>query len=231
MSTTPKTAPDERKSATVALFSLDEPTAGVLRDCFRQFGIRTEAVVGDAVERLHKQKFEACVLRLNEEAEAILQAARGSPSNRRIVVYGISRGPEEAIRYSKYGVNAMLQEPVDRQSALKVVRATHLLVINELRIYVRVPVFTELAIERAGRKFTASTLEVSAGGMSLRCPEKMALGENVEVGFTLPGEKPLKLGATVVWRRDPDVIGLRFEPGDERRIAVRQWIDTYLGIG
>ena len=231
MSTTPKPAAEERKFATVALFSLDEPTAGVLRDCFRQFGIRTEAVAGDPVERLKKQKFEACVLRLNEDAEAILQAARGSPSNRRIVVYGISRGPEEAIRYSKYGVNAMLQEPVDRQSALKVVRATHLLVINELRIYVRVPVFTELVMERAGRKLTASSMEVSAGGMSLRCASKLNLGENVEVSFTLPGGKPLKLSATVVWRREPDVLGLRFDPGDERRVTVRQWIDTYLGIG
>ncbi|HXE91577.1 MAG TPA: PilZ domain-containing protein [Terriglobales bacterium] len=231
MSTSPKPAPEERKSATVALFGLEEPAAGILRDCFRQFGIRTEAVVGDPVERLQRQKFEACALRLNEDAEAILKAARGSPSNRRIVVYGLSRSPEEAIRYSKYGVNAMLQEPVDRQSVLKVVRATHLLVINELRIYVRVPVFTEVALERAGRKCTASTLEVSAGGMSMRCAEKLAMGEAVDVSFTLPGEKPLKLGATVVWRRDPDVVGLRFEPTDERRITVRQWIDTYLGIG
>ncbi len=230
MSTSPKPAPEERKAATVALFGLDEPTAGVLRDCFRQFGIRTEAVAGDPVERLQKQKFEACALRLNDQAEAILKAARGSASNRRIMVYGISRGPEEAIRYSKYGVNAMLQEPVDRSSVLKVVRATHLLVINELRIYVRVAVFTELAMERAGQKFTASSMEVSAGGMSLRCAQKLNLGDFVEVSFTLPGGKPLKLGATAVWRREPDVVGLRFEPGDERRVGVRQWIDAYLGI-
>src|ERR1700675_1192610 len=118
--------------ATVALIGLDEAVSGTLRECFKQFGIQTTSVGGgDAIQRLKREKFEACVLRLQEAgAEAILDAARNSPSNRRIVVYGICRNAQEALRLSRYGINAILTDPVERQSALRVVRATHLLVIN-----------------------------------------------------------------------------------------------------
>ena len=126
--------------ATVALIGLEEGASAILRDCFKQFGIRTTAVGGDAIQRLKREKFEACVLRLHETgAEAILEAARTSSSNRRIVVYGICSSAQEALRFSRYGVNAILADPVERQGALRVVRATHLLVINELRRYVRIP--------------------------------------------------------------------------------------------
>ena len=82
----------KRAVATVALIGLDEAASAILRDCFKQFGIQTTSVGDDAVQRLKREKFEACVLRLHEPgAEAILEAARTSSSNRRIVVYGIDR--------------------------------------------------------------------------------------------------------------------------------------------
>ena len=51
---------------------------------------------------------------------------------------------QEAMRYSKYGINAMFQEPVERSAALKLVRATNTLVLHEFRRYVRIPVITEV---------------------------------------------------------------------------------------
>ena len=118
-----------------------------------------------------RQKFEACVIRLYDpQAEQILKIARNSPSNRRMVIYGIARNTQESLRYSSYGINAVMNEPLDRQSVLKVVRATHLLVIHELRRYVRVPVMTEADIDTGSGHQHAVTLEVSSGGMSVRCP-------------------------------------------------------------
>ena len=38
------------------------------------------------------------------------------------------------------------------------------------------------------------------------------------------------VGATVCWQRAPNQTGIRFEASDERRLAVRRWIDEYLGI-
>ncbi len=228
--TTPTGAPPKKAVATVALVDLEEPAAGILRDCFKQFGIQTAPLEGDVAQRLQRQKFEAMALRLNDSAEAVLQAVRTSASNRRVVVYGISSDPKHTLRFSKYCINAVLQDPLDRQSALKVVRATRLLVINELRIYVRVPILLELNLDTEGRRFKATTLEVSAGGMSLTSEQKFKVGQVMDVSFSLPGGQQVKVGATVCWQREPNQTGIRFEATDERRLAVRRWIDEYLGI-
>lgn len=216
--------------ATVALVGLEEAPSSILRDCFKQFGIQTTPLEGDIAQRLQRQKFEAMALRLDDAAEALLLAARSSPSNRRVVVYGIAADPKASLRYSKYCINAILQEPLERQATLKVVRATRLLVINELRIYVRVPILLELNIDSEGRRFKAATQEVSAGGMSLNSEQKLKVGQVVDVSFTLPDGQQVKVGASVCWLRDPDLAGIRFEATDERRLAVRRWIDDYLGI-
>lgn len=228
--TSPTASAAKKAVATVALVELEEAPAAILRDCFKQFGIQTAPLEGDAAQRLQRQKFEALALRLNDSAEAVLQAVRSSPSNRRVVVYGISRDPKDTLRFSKYCINAVLVDPLDRQSALKVVRATRLLVINELRIYVRVPILLELDLNSEGRRFKATTQEVSAGGMSLTLDQKLNVGQVADVAFTLPDGQQVKVGVTVCWLRAPNLAGIRFEPADERRLAVRRWIDEYLGI-
>jgi len=141
MSSTTVAAISGKITARIASIHIDPACNTFLNDCFRQFGITVVAADNDPILLLNRQKFEACVLRLYDpEADRILKAARNSPSNRRLVIYGIARNTQEALRYSTYGINAVLDEPLDRQSVLKVVRATHLLVIHELRRYVRIPV-------------------------------------------------------------------------------------------
>ena len=137
-----------RIMAKAASVNIDNACNAFLHDCFRQFGIHVVSLPGDPVALLNKQKFEACVIRLYDpDAERILQAARNSNSNRRIVIYGIARSTQEALRFPKYGINAVFDEPLDRQSVLKVVRSTHLLVIHELRRYVRIPVVADVRLD------------------------------------------------------------------------------------
>src|SRR5581483_7398707 len=128
-------APLKKAAARAALIDIDSSTSALLRETFRQFSIETHPL-HDA-SRLQKEKFDACVIHLNDKAETHLQEARNSRSNRRIVIFGICGSVAEAIRYSKYGINVLLEQPLDRQSALRAVRSTHLLIINEFRRYVR----------------------------------------------------------------------------------------------
>jgi len=224
----------KRVVARVLLAGLDEPTTAVLRDCFRQFGIQTVASDGDAEKRLQKEKFEACVVQLGRaDAESVLSAARSSASNSRIVIYGISRDTQEAMRFSKLGINAVIDHPVDRQSALKVVRSTHLLVVHELRRYVRLPVVTEVKVDYGKGNFRATSAEISAGGLSMKTDIRLAKEEPVEVTFSLPPNGRVVVArATVCWKRDAaDMLGIRFDPTDERRLEVKRWIDSYLEIG
>ncbi len=173
------TLSSKKASARVALIDMKGPASTTLSECFRQFGIESLLLNGDAAERLKKEKFEACVVKLAPGSETVMESARTSPSNSRIVLYAVGGSAQEAMSYSKYGINAIFQEPLERPSVLKLVRATQMLVLHELRRYVRIPVITEISFVMSdGRKVTATSIEVSSGGMSLRSAEDITIGQS-----------------------------------------------------
>src|SRR4029077_7717472 len=119
--------PTTRKStARTALVDLKDSSRAMLVECFRQFGIETVVMSSNAAERLHNEKFAACVLPLTTGAEAVMKATRSSPSNSRCVIYGLGGNAQEPMLFSQYGVNAMFPEPLERPAALKLVRATRM---------------------------------------------------------------------------------------------------------
>jgi PilZ domain len=226
----PSASYTRKAAARTALVDVKESARALLVECFRQFGIESVVVSSNAAERLRREKFEACVLNLGEGAgaEAVMEAARSSPSNSRCVIYGLGGNAQEAMRYSKYGINAMFSDPLERPAAVKLVRATHLLVLHEFRRYVRVPVITEVAVKAVdGTRFTASSIEISSGGMSLKSSEELTLHTNVEISFALMTLPRVTVRGVVSWRK-PKSYGVRFDAADERRHSVKKWIDSYL---
>jgi len=219
-----------KKTARAALVDLQEPVRAMLADCFRQFGIETVAVPGNAPQRLQKEKFEACVLHLGPAAQPMMEAARTSLSNSRMVIYGLGGSAQDAMRFSKYGINAVFQEPLERQSALKLVRATQMLVLHELRRYVRIPVITEITVHLSdNRRITATSVELSSGGMSMRSGEDIASGQAVEISFALLTLPRVHVRGAVSWRNLPSkTFGVRFDPQDDRRQKIKEWIDAYV---
>ena len=225
------TAPQKKVTCRAALVNLDEATSSILRDSFRQFRITAVDVVAQDGNWLSKEKFDAGVVRLEPGCEVLLEAMRSSPRNRNMVIYGISMSGEHLRQVSKYGINVMLNHPLDRQSALKVVRSTHLLVLHEFRRYVRVPVITEVQLEVERSKYTATSVELSGGGMSMSTKTTFKIGQTAEVTFTLPNSKPLACSAVISWIDPTDQsIGVRFDPADERRGLIKRWIEDYLEI-
>lgn len=220
--------PTRKAAARAALVDLRESDRVLLSECFRQFGIESVVMSVNAAERLRKEKFEACVLNLREGAEPVLESARTSPSNSRCVIYGIGGNAQQAMHYSKYGINAMFQEPLERPATLKLVRATRMLVLHEFRRYVRVPVMTEVALTTAdGRYFTTSSIEMSSGGMSLNTAQNLARGADVEVSFGLLTLPRITVKGVISWQKTKS-LGVRFAADDDRRLKVKKWIDSYL---
>jgi len=219
--------PPRKAAARTALVGLSEPARALLSEGFRQFGIETVVVTANAAERLTKEKFEACVLALGNGADTVMEAARSSPSNSRCVIYGVGGNAQEAMRYSKYGINAMFNEPLERPAALKLIRATRMLVLHEFRRYVRIPVMTEVSIVGDGRRISATSIELSTGGMSVKSSEDFSIGANVEVSFSLMTLPRVNLKGVVSWCK-PKSLGVRFDSADVRRQKVKIWIDSYL---
>ena len=238
MAVAPGSPNPKHSPARVAVFYLDVEVEAVVREAFKQFNIETVRVEGDIGQRLFKEKFEACVVPLDHpDAATILEAARNSPSNRRLVIYAIAADSAETLRFSKHGLNVVLPRPLDKQAALRAVRSSHLLVLHELRRYVRVPVVMEVKLEsERGSKLTAVSMEVSGGGMSLSTTGKAVSGDNVTASFALPDSKKVGVRSIVCWARQSEdrvaemLFGIRFHTDDDRRFAVKQWIEAYLNM-
>jgi hypothetical protein len=215
-------------SVKTALVGVPAATANVLRDCFRQFGIEAVAVDNSESRRLSQEKFAACVVPLDEDSETVLELIRNSPSNNRVVMYGITSNPANARRWARYGVNALFLMPVERQSALRVVRSTYLLVLHEFRRYVRLPIVSDATLETPRGAQKAVTIEVSAGGMSLHA-EGLQVNDDVTITFDLPKRPAVTLPAKVSWVRPQErTAGIRFDSADARRVRVKEWIEEYL---
>ncbi|MGO8793900.1 MAG: PilZ domain-containing protein [Candidatus Sulfotelmatobacter sp.] len=221
-------SPAKKAVARAALVDLKESSRFLLTECFRQFGIESVVTSAGSAERLRQEKFEACVVNLGPGAEAVMDAARTSPSNSRIVLYGLGGSAQEAMRFSKYGINAMFQEPLERPAALKLVRATHMLVLHELRRYARIPIMTDVTVvSQDGRRIGASSIDLSSGGMSVKSAEDISVGANVEISFSLLTLPRVCVRAVVTWRKSKS-FGVRFDPADDRRQKIKEWIDSYL---
>jgi hypothetical protein len=162
----------------------------------------------------------------------VLETIRNSPSNRRAVIFAICKAVGDAIHYSRFGINVLLEKPVDRQNALRAVRTTHLLIIHEFRRYVRIPIVSKFEAVAGLSHVTGTTVEVSGGGMSIRHNGKLAMNDEIQVAFDLPGQAGIKIRGLICWLRPSDsTAGIRFEPPDQpSRDAVRKWIDEYLEI-
>jgi hypothetical protein len=220
---TPKLAPK------VALVQLDAAASEVLRKAFGQCGIQTVQIADDFAKRLGMEQFQGCVVRLDEHASAILHAVRSSRSNHRIILYGILTEGADVRTFSKYGINALLDSRLDRNAVLNVARSTCALLLNELRRYVRIPLVVEVAVESRSRKLSASSREISGGGMSLQLTEPPQQLDNLRLAFTLPDKPAVSIGAIACWQRE-DLIGFQFESADPARQVVKDWINTFLGL-
>jgi len=222
--------PSKKSTARVALVDLKETARLVLSDCFKQFGMEVVSMTDNVPDRVKREKFEACVLRLVPDSGPVMDAARSSPSNQRMVIYGLGGTAQDALKFSKYGVNAVFHEPLERAAVLKLVRATRMLVFHEFRRYVRVPVITEISLTSAdGRRFVANSQEISSGGMSLKSNEDLPPGMAVELSFALLTLPRIWVKGYVSWRKAASkTFGIRYDTKDDRRLRIKEWVEAYL---
>jgi hypothetical protein len=222
-------SPSRKFTARAALVDLHDSSRKLLTECFRQFGIDAIPMSAEKADRLAKEKFDACVIRVGNHAAPTLEAARKSRSNSRMVIYGLGGSTKDAMGLSQYGLNAVFNEPLERPAALKMVRSTQMLVLHEFRRYVRIPVVAHVSIAAGSKRFDATSHEISSGGMSLNCSEDVTSGVPMEVSFALLTLPRIWVRGTVTWTKPAGMMfGLRFDARDERRHRIKEWVDSYL---
>lgn len=71
---------------------------------------------------------------------------------------------------------------------------------SERRGGARLPIEVDVAVEGAAHRFTATTADLSAGGMFVVTQRAMPIGVEVMLGFTLPNGKVLEVLGLVQWQ-------------------------------
>lgn len=213
----------------VALFRLDEAISDTLTRVFAQCGIQTVAVAQDFPHRLAQEQFQGCVLRLDDDATAVLDSVRSSRSNHRMIIYGIVSKDLDVRRFSKYGINAILDSTVDRSAALHVARSTCALLLHELRRYVRIPLVVEVMVESGRGKISGASREISGGGMSIAFAQPSRIEGKARLDFSLPDKPPVSIAAATCWQKGSQ-IGFQFQDSDPGRQTVKAWINSFLGL-
>lgn len=213
----------------LAAVRLEASDLALVRDTFGKHGVETILVPFETyAQRLNSQKFEAVAVNLDNSAEDFLKTLRSSPLNKHAVIYGLADEPEHAAAFFKYGINAVLFKPLEREAVVETVEATHRLLSGELRCYPRVALVTLVSMESDGQRDQATSWEISGGGMSLRSKLPTHPGQKVNLSFTLPGVSPIMLTGAVSWVQ-PGKVGVRFDRSDNRDV-VRDWLYEYLEI-
>src|SRR5260370_12963831 len=112
---------------------------------------------------------------------------------------------------------------------MRVVRSTGMLVLKEFRRYVRIRVMREVGMAMAdGGRITATSQEISSGGMSLKGSHMPERGSLVEVSFSLLTLPRVWVRGHVTWKKPNKSFGIRFDSTDERRQRLKEAILAYL---
>lgn len=96
--------------------------------------------------------------------------------------------------------------------------------VHELRRDRRVPVVTTVTVRTPdGASATATSREISSGGMSMQLVGMVKISQPVELEFVLPPNQAANVHAVVWWRKG-DMIGVRFDYADESRLHIKDWL-------
>ena len=80
---------------------------------------------------------------------------------------------------------------------------------------------------RVGGKF--GWLQTLADGVKLVAKEDITPNQNVEISFALLTLPRIWVKGTTTWRKPQSkTFGVRFESGDERRLKIKSWVESYL---
>lgn len=70
----------------------------------------------------------------------------------------------------------------------------------EKRAAARLPIEMDVTVEGAAQRFTATSGDLSSGGMFVITPRAIPVGAQVMLGFTLPNGKSVEVLAVVQWQ-------------------------------
>src|SRR5216684_2891492 len=186
-----------------------------------------------ATEILVSEKFDAIVVDCDDlnGGLAILQGLRNTPSNKNSVAFAILNGKRTTTQEAfGMGANFVLQKPISPLNASRCFHAALNFMIKERRRYFRQPVKMQVKVVYEGKTLTATSTNISEGGIALMLREAPPKGAAPHLKFSIPNSNiNMDVEAEVAWVDVKGLAGFRFHNVPESSQAeLEQWLDDQI---
>jgi CheY-like chemotaxis protein len=198
------------------LISTDPALVGVLRPTLEKISVRIEVCPESQVgsDLLRRRKFDAIIIDCDDLPGGVdlLRSLRKTPSNSKAISFGVLHGKTTTQEAFECGANFVLQKPLSALQAARCFNAALNFMIRERRRYFRHPVEIPVRLGMPkGPALTASSTNLSEGGMAIRIATPLAKDTMVEARFTLPDScTSLELKGQIAWADGSGQAGIHF---------------------
>ncbi len=217
------------------LLSQDPELVRVIRPTLEKLSIDVEICheARAGADILISDKFDAVIVDCDDlnGGLAVLQGLRATPSNKNSVAFAILNGKRTTTQEAfGMGANFVLQKPISALNASRCFHAALNFMIKERRRYFRQPVKMLVKVVFDGKTLTATSTNVSEGGIALMLREALPKGASPHLQFSLPGlNLQLEVEAEVAWVDVKGLAGFRFHnvPKTSQE-QLEHWLDDQI---
>src|SRR5579871_1293055 len=217
------------------LLSQDPDLLRVIRPTLEKLSIDVEvcreARAGSDI--LISDKFDAVIVDCDDLTGglALLQGLRATPSNKNSVAFAVLNGKRTTTQEAfGMGANFVLQKPISTLNAFRCFHAALNFMLKERRRYFRQPVKIQVKLDLGEKILTATSTNISEGGIAVILHEALPKGAAPQLKFTLPGsDSLLEIAAEVAWADMKGLAGLRFQHVPKSSQAeIEHWLDAHM---
>ncbi len=199
------------------LLSQDPELVRVIRPTLEKLSIDVaichEARAGADI--LIKDKFDAVIVDCDDlkGGLAVLQGLRATPSNKNSVAFAILNGKRTTTQEAfGMGANFVLQKPISLLNASRCFHAALNFMVKERRRYFRQAVKMLVKVVFEGKTLSATSTNISEGGIALMLRESLPKGASPHLKFSLPNTNiHIDVEAEVAWVNVKGLAGFRFQ--------------------
>lgn len=214
--------------------TLDSWLVTTFTETSKEFGIEAQrsASCCGVPDELLREKYEALLLDFDTvpDTSPILESARGSPSNRKTVVFAVATTSEHRKQALEQGANFIFERPLATQEIRRVLYAAYGLMTRERRRYFRCTAELPAKVRRSnGEELGCKTLNISSNGLAISSPVPLDLAEKIYISLTLrEGAPPLLARGTVVWDDKHGKSGVNFScETQQMQKELDTWLDAH----
>ncbi len=217
------------------ILSQDPDLVRIIRPTLEKLSIDVEICheARAGVDILITEKFDAVILDCDDLSGglAVLQGLRSTPSNKNSVAFAVLNGKKTTTQEAfGMGANFVLQKPISALNASRCFHAALNFMIKERRRYFRQPVKMLVKVVYEGKTLTATSTNVSEGGLALMLREAPPKGAAPHLKFSLPNtDIHIDVEAEVAWVDVKGLAGFRFHDlASASKAALEQWLDQQI---